>query len=945
MKPQTSPQSSANVSSGYLRYRYQLAALLFALPAISPLLQPALPDTADGLLHLYRVIALEQAWQAGHLFSRWLPDLAYGYGLPLFVFYAPFSYYPTGLINSLTHNPILAFNGSLAMALLLGSGGMFLFTKSYGGPQAALLASVAYLYAPYGLMTAFFRGSLPIVWAWTFIPFVFWAFERLLRRNRWLDVAMAALICGLALLTHNISNLLFFPVLLLHVGLRLIGLNRTMHTLDDSARWRRAIKPVTAICLGLGLATFFLLPALFEKAFVQIERVITPPNFDYRANFVRWSDLLSLPPAANSGLLNPMQPPMLGLPQLGLMVLGLLFSLIIMGRMGRRGQSFQQPIMWLVASMVIALGAAISMTLPFSMMVWERLPLLAFVQQPERFLSLTTFCLAALCGTTVAAAPSPLRHGLTLGGATVIVVTALPLLYPRYLEPLPADLSVSGMAQYEQSIGAIGTTSFGEYLPVWVKQPPTESPHESLNRLDPAYLPPNSVIETVSPQFNQLQFNSDSPTPYQAVFHLFHFPGWQATVDGQPVAVEPFSERGLISLAVPAGRHQIGLTFGETWLRQWANRISWGSLILVGLIALSSSLPQAGWFRQAQPAYPTHATPSSDAVSCEKERSVLTRRSGWQPFVSALYLLLPLALLLTKTLYLDHVDSPFKRVFDQRHVAQAEVRTQVDFGGQLTLLGYTLERSSVASGEKFDITAYWQSPQSASIDYSILAHLVDESGQLYASQDNLHPGNFPMSRWQPWGFVQDRHAIPVPLGTPPGDYFVVIGPYHPESWQRLPVQAGGRAGWADVYPLAVQVMRAHPPPSLAALNIRWPQSRDLTPSLRFLGATPERESIRPNDFLRVALFWEAVQQPTIDYKIRLRLLSAQGQSLSSQAQSPSHGRYPTTSWSQHERVRDQQALWIPADFPAGLYRLQLQLTPPEKQSIHPWLEVGQLPME
>ena len=49
---------------------------------------------------------------------------------------------------------------------------------------------------------------------------------------------------------------------------------------------------------------------------------------------------------------------------------------------------------------------------------------------------------------------------------------------------------------------------------------------------------------------------------------------------------------------------------------------------------------------------------------------------------------------------------------------------------------------------------------------------------VYAAQDSLHPGNLPTTRWEPWGFVSDPHSLPVPPGTPPGDYLLVTGLYN-----------------------------------------------------------------------------------------------------------------------------------------------------------------------
>jgi hypothetical protein len=85
----------------------------------------------------------------------------------------------------------------------------------------------------------------------------------------------------------------------------------------------------------------------------------------------------------------------------------------------------------------------------------------------------------------------------------------------------------------------------------------------------------------------------------------------------------------------------------------------------------------------------------------------------------------------------------------------------------------------------------------------------------------------------------------------------------------------------------------------------------------FLGATPEREVIRRNDFLRIALFWEALEAPAQDYQVSLQLLATNGEVALAETSRPSFGRYPTPRWRTGERVRDNHALWIPIDFQQG----------------------------
>ncbi|MCK6625679.1 MAG: hypothetical protein L6R45_10955 [Anaerolineae bacterium] len=929
---------------------------LLTLPAVTPLLQPTLTRSADGLLHLYRLVALDHLMGQGVFFSRWLPDLAYGYGLPLFVYYAPLSYYLAEGLRLLGLDAVAAFNSSAALALLLAAAGVYLLVKEWFGPRAGVLAGMAYVYAPYGLFNLFSRGSLPVAWAGAVFPFVFWAFGRLIHTRSPLYLPLAALLCGAALLMHNISNLFFLPLLFFYLVLELFF---TPHA--SRLTPHVPLRVGLALTLGLALAAFFWLPAMLERDFAQLQRVITPPDFDYHSNFVSLSQLFSLPAPANTGLLNPTDPLTLGLAQVGLAAVGLSASFLVW-RNSRELKGTQGDAPLLPCSpapllfAAVTLAAALFMMLPLSVSIWDRLPLIAFVQQPHRLLSVTALALAILTGAAVAFLPDRLSLGLTVAGILLIFITTAPLLYPRYYLPLPAPPTLSGMLAYERASGAIGTTSFGEYLPVWVQQIPRESPLEPLyqagapiGRLDPAYLPAGTRVEAAVYKANQIELTLDTPQPFQAVFHTFYFPGWQAVVDGQPAALGPVTERGLLGVTVPAGQHHLSLFFTETPVRHVANSISVLALLIVAGLGIKAIYDLRFTIYDLRHRALWVFTTRHSPFAIRPQSSPPVRSSTYLTL-----LLLAFILFLTKILYLDRFDNPLKRVFDGTHVAGAEVSRPVNFGQQVNLLGYDLPQMEVVSGQTFDLTLYWQARQPLAVNYSALAQLVDEQQHLYGGQDNLHPGNLPTSRWEPWGFAQDRHTVLVPPGTPPGDYFLTAGLYHPATWVRLPVSEGGDEGWADVVALPVKVSRPTNPPSLAELAISWPtlsdcqsQTTNLHPSSFilppcFLGATPEREAIQWNDFLRVALFWEAVEVPLPDYQVSLRLLAADGTPALVETTRPSFGRYPMPKWTTGERVRDNHALWIPVDFPAGTYQLQMQLVDEAGQAVGDWLELGQV---
>lgn len=911
---------------------------LLTLPATMPLIQPTITRSADGLLHLYRLVALDHAIRQGALFPRWLPDLAYGYGLPLFVFYAPLSYYITQALNLLGLSHLGAFNASFALALLLSGAGTYLFVKDEFGSRAGVLAGVAYVYAPYQLFNILARGSLPAAWAGALFPFAFWSLGRLIRIGKPGYLPLSAATCAAVLLSHNISSLLFLPLLVVYITIELLVRR------DRQATLRTGL----ALGLGLALAAFFLVPAVIEKEFVQVQRAITPPDFDYHFNFVSLKHLFSLPRPDNTGLINPNYPLTIGLAQVGLAAVGLIYCAV-------RAVDWKLPLQnvkpeslspkgdvrqrWIFAFGLLGLVGAVFMMLPISVGVWDRLPIIAFVQQPHRLLSLAALLVAVLVGASVASLPDRLGVGWVWGGAVLIFVTAVPLLYPRYYDPLPIDPDLTGMMAYEHLSGAIGTTSFGEYLPIWVQQVPRESPlepmyraGEDIERLDQAYLPENARIESTFYGFNQMELVIASEEPYQAVFHTFYFPGWAAWVDGQPVPLTPVTERGLIGVGMPAGLHYLQLRFRETPVRLVADGLSvLALLILVGLIG------RALWrLKFEAPLIGAISSDTSLPTSYARLPNGFTR-----PQIAAL-IGLALGLVAVKAFYLDRYDSPLKHTFDGTHVTGAGVPTQVNFGNQVNLLGYDLNRQTVTGGQTFNLTAYWGARLPLATDYSALAQLVDDEHHLYAAQDNLHPGGVPTTRWELWGFVRDPHALQVPPGTPPGDYFLVAGLYNPVTWSRLPVLEGGDPGWNDVVAIPVTVVKTPRPPSLADLDITWPASVDLGPGLRLLGATPEREWLQRNDFLRVALFWEATSAPLADYQVSLRLLDADGPAVLEETARPSYDRYPTTRWVAGERVRDNHALWIPPEFPAGTYRLQARLVDQAGQGVGEWIGLGEL---
>ena len=135
--------------------------ICIGLVAAQPFLFDArTPRGADVLLHTYRLVALQDLVQHGVWYSPWFPNLAFGYGYPIFQYYAPFTQYVALLLTGLGLTPAQAISVSMALALVLAAVGATLWLRDLWGEQAAWVGAAAFACAPYLLYNAYERAAL-----------------------------------------------------------------------------------------------------------------------------------------------------------------------------------------------------------------------------------------------------------------------------------------------------------------------------------------------------------------------------------------------------------------------------------------------------------------------------------------------------------------------------------------------------------------------------------------------------------------------------------------------------------------------------------------------------------------------------------------------------------------------------------------------------------------
>ena len=262
---------------------------------------------------LTRITEIVSSWRDGVWLPRWSLNLGFGYGIPVFIFGPPLSYWSVAAYNLLGFGPEPAYKAMLVTILYLGASGAYRFCKVQLGIWAGILAATAFVDAPNQLFTLFVQGNAPQLLAWSLLPWALWATIQIYRaiqpRRQWLYALLLALVVGGTLISHNVVSLILVPTIALFALLLSLA----------TPRWGAlCITAAGGARVGGLMGAWFAIPALLETVYASTDAIV---NFDYHGHFVPLAELLTWPGRLDAGAINPYIPRTLGLP--GVIVAGL----------------------------------------------------------------------------------------------------------------------------------------------------------------------------------------------------------------------------------------------------------------------------------------------------------------------------------------------------------------------------------------------------------------------------------------------------------------------------------------------------------------------------------------------------------------------------------------------------------------------------------------------
>ena len=515
--------------------------ILLSFFSFRSLLRPGYFPMHDDMQAM-RVLQMDKCINDGQIPCRWVPDMGYGYGYPQFIYYSPLPYYIMEGFHLLGFSILDSVKIGFILSFVFSGLAMFLLGSSLWGDWGGLVSAVFYIYAPYRASDVYTRGAVGEFWALIFLPLIFWSIFEFIKSEKIKYLVFFSFSLAGLLITHNITSLIFIPI----SGLWIIFL------LWQQKKKNLLVKIFLGGILGFCLAGFFILPLIFEKRFAHTETMIMG-YFNYLAHFVSLRQLFTI---THWGF---------GSSELGsyddlsfyIGIFHWLFSFIAMVIISLKYKSIKMSKVIIFLFLIFLTGAF--MAHQRSVIVWDRLPFLSYLQFPWRFLTLVIFATSVISGSVIS-----FVKGIKIKFFLLfIIIGGVIFLNVFYFRPKEwydiSDTQKFSGESWEKQL----TISIFDYLPIFAKMPPaTKAPDQpTIIKGDVRITSYNKGSDWQKGEINVASQEAEIRLP------LFYFPGFKVYVDGREVLIDYNNYLGLITFTVPRGEHQIFAKLKRTPIR------------------------------------------------------------------------------------------------------------------------------------------------------------------------------------------------------------------------------------------------------------------------------------------------------------------------------------------------------------------------------------------
>jgi hypothetical protein len=519
--------------------RIGLLAIIFVVSAtllISSTLFYGAPLTHSHVVNSAWQAGFSQEIWSGNLVPRWLPNMTGAAGGPDFYFYAPAFFYLSVLRTAVLGSdvgPQTQIIVGVLLVTLLSMVAFYCFIRSKVTFHRAAISAVLYAALPYHLIIDFYmRGALAEMTALAIVPLCFLSLQKL--AGGWRGAAGFAVSYAILALSH-------LPVALLVAiasGLFVVASER------GSLRWRALFRLGIAGIGGVGLAGYYVIPALTLQPLVNIGWLWSD-YYDYDTWFLYFRS------ESADSILMP------AIDVYSTALFGVCLTVLICERVGKIRLARQD-----VGLLVIGFSLFFLMT-PLSKPIWILLPPLQKIQFPWRATGIVEFAVLALvtrCLFLIKINGVGFRRlQISLAAMFVGLVASLPTLWPSDTFVQHANPEVAERLLSEAKL----QSSPPEYFPAAISLSPNEIAETVINQPTISTADDVGTVEAISLNGRRMVFKMSLTADTVVEVRQFWFPGLAASIanGGALQAVTPTreTEKGLINVSVPAGNYELEL--------------------------------------------------------------------------------------------------------------------------------------------------------------------------------------------------------------------------------------------------------------------------------------------------------------------------------------------------------------------------------------------------
>ena len=548
---------------------------LLIIPAIWALFVPGYYGASDDL-HIAWLFEFHKTLMAGQIPPRFVPDLSFGFGYPLFNFVFPLPFYIAELFHLLGLNLVDSIKAVFLISVPLSGLFMYLLLREFTSKTVSLFGAVLYIYTPYRAVDLYIRGAIGEILSFVFLPLLTLSVLKLTKdeteEKRWIGIGGLS-IAGL-ILTHNITAYMFSFFLIILFLLRTIFV-RTIFVKN----WGRGVlKMLLAGILGLLISCYFWLPAITESGLVKYDTV-----FNFVDHFPTLKQLITPYWGYGASVAGPYDGMsfFLGIANLAVLLIGSFLTILSWPKFSKDKKVI---LVWALISILVSMFLMNYR----STILWENIPLLPYFQFPWRFLIITTFTIP------------------------ILVVAMEEILNRKWLSVLLIILTLATTYNYFHPQDFLGRED-GYYLNKYIPTPFASSeylktqeeylrlPKETEVRPDknyPLVTAEEGEIKNVL-KINDLnsKIEVDSENGFKLSYSKYLFPGWVAKIDGNNTSIYAGKPFGQIELNVPAGAHSLEIKFEETGFKKLLDAISLaGFLVSLSLVNIWKYSKKVGPF-------------------------------------------------------------------------------------------------------------------------------------------------------------------------------------------------------------------------------------------------------------------------------------------------------------------------------------------------------------